>query len=102
MTPRGRRLFTGAPVLRRRPAGTAAAMSMTQPLEPGRPPQQDGIPAADAGTGAPPPAAGFGIAGEEPDTPERGADGTDAAPPADTPFRTPDPTGIGPVTGPPG
>ena len=77
-------------------------MSMTQPMEPGLPPHQDGIPAADAGAGAPPPAEGFGIGGEEPDTPERGADGAGATPPADTPFRTPDPTAIGPAAGPPG
>jgi hypothetical protein len=71
-------------------------MSMTQPMEPELPPQQDGIPAADAGLGAPPPAAAFGVGGEEPDTPERVADGRSATPPTDTPFRTPDPAEIGP------
>ena len=71
-------------------------MSMTQPLEPNLPGGDDGIPAADAGTGAPPPAEGFGVGGEEPDAPERSTGPADAEMPADTPFRTPDPTEVGP------
>ena len=78
-------------------------MSMSQPMEPGLPQQEDGIPAADAETGAPPPAEGFGVGGEEPDAPP-----TDEPPrpdlagtelPTDVPFRTPDPTAIGPESG---
>ena len=71
-------------------------MSMTQPMEPNLPPQRDGIPAADAGAGAPQPAEGFGVGGEEPDTPERREGDAGTVPTADTPFRTPDPAGIGP------
>ena len=70
-------------------------MSMTQPMEPELPSQRDGVPAADAGHGAPPPAEGFGVGGEEPDRPEPEADAGDAPMPADTPFRTPDPTDVG-------
>ncbi|GAA4285673.1 hypothetical protein [Georgenia daeguensis] len=41
---------------------------MSEPLEPNlRPASEDGIPAADPGTGAPPTAPGFGIEGEDPD-----------------------------------
>ena len=71
-------------------------MSMTQPMEPGLPSERDGIPAADAGLGAPPPEEGFGVGGEEPDRPDQAAGGVDAPMPADTPFRTPDPTDMGP------
>lgn len=69
---------------------------MTAPMEPDLPGGDDGIPAADAGTGAPPPAEGSGIGGEEPDRPERSTGHADAEMPADPPFRTPDPTEIGP------
>jgi hypothetical protein len=69
-------------------------MSMTDPLDPfaGKP-ADDGIPAADAGTGAPDPAEGFGVGGEEPDRAEGG--GGDAGPGGDPPFRTPDPEDVG-------
>ena len=72
-------------------------MSMTQPMEPELPTPRDGIPAADAGHGAPPPAEGFGVGGEEPDRPEQEPDAVEApgSIPADTPFRTPDPTDVG-------
>ena len=72
-------------------------MSMTSPLEPHLPPAGDGIPAADAGNGAPPPAEGFGVAGEEPDAPEESADDVAVHLPSGTPFRTPDPTEVGPA-----
>ena len=74
-------------------------MSMTAPMEPNLPGRDDGIPAADAGAGAPPPAEGFGIGGEEPDRPEEGSGDVDAEMPADPPFRTPDPTEVGPDVG---
>ena len=45
-------------------------------------PQDDGIPAADPGPGAPPTADGFGIGGEEPDRPEE--PGTEEAGTAET------------------
>jgi hypothetical protein len=76
-------------------------MSMSMPLEPNLGTADEGIPAADAGAGAPPPAEGFGVGGEEPDRPEEapaepaGAPRADA--PEDPPFRTPDPTEIGPA-----
>jgi len=72
-------------------------MSMTQPMEPNLPGPDDGIPAADAGAGAPPPAEGFGIGGAEPDVRGEAADGARGAAPQETPFRTPDPTEIGPA-----
>lgn len=80
-------------------------MSMSEPLEPnpaalsGRDDEQT-IPAADPGTGAPPTAAGFGVGGEEPDpggeadAHPTGADPTDAQG-GEPPFRTPDPAEIG-------
>jgi hypothetical protein len=73
-------------------------MSMSAPFEPNVPAHaDDGIPAADAGNGAPPPAEGFGVGGEEPDTPERtDEDAPAAAPQSDTAFRTPDPAELGP------
>jgi hypothetical protein len=71
-------------------------MSMTQPLEPELPPERDGIPAADAGPGAPPPAEGFGVRGEEPDRHEQEAEPVDVTLTTATPFRTPDPADIGP------
>ncbi|WP_235909910.1 hypothetical protein [Goekera deserti] len=65
-------------------------------MEPELPGQQDGIPAADAGTGAPPPAPGFGARTGEPDAAHQ-VEG-DPAPEADlpdsTPFRTPDPDDV--------
>ena len=84
-------------------------MSMWTPMEPDLGREDDGIPAADPGTGAPAPADGFGIGGEEPDRPEDAdAQGTgaqqagaleDGAQPAagagDPPFRTPDPGEVG-------
>ena len=73
-------------------------MSMPPPFTSA--PDDDGIPAADAGAGAPGPAPGFGIGGEEPDVvpaedpqPE---DAQEADLPDATPFRTPDPAQIGP------
>jgi len=72
-------------------------MSMSAPFDPVQPADDDGIPAADAGTGAPPPAEGFGVGGEEPGTPEQTAEGSPAADrPGSTPFRTPDPAEVGP------
>ena len=65
-------------------------MSMSAPFEPDFPPAEDGIPAADAGRGAPPPAEGFGVAGEEPDRVEGDTGAPDVAD-GETPFRTPDP-----------
>jgi hypothetical protein len=73
-------------------------MSMSSPLEPHLGLPDEGIPAADAGAGAPPPAEGFGLAGEEPDRPEETDGGSPAepsSPPADPPFRTPDPRDVG-------
>ncbi|MFD2090040.1 hypothetical protein [Blastococcus deserti] len=67
-------------------------------------PSDEGIPAADPGTGAPEPAPGFGIGGEDPDVvasedprPEEAAKAEEADPrePGAT-FRTPDPRDIGP------
>ncbi|GAB4080965.1 hypothetical protein GCU67_05285 [Modestobacter muralis] len=70
-------------------------MSMSAPFDPVQPSTDDGIPAADAGTGAPPPAEGFGVGGEEPDRPEEnGAESPVAGRTSDTPFRTPDPTEV--------
>ena len=72
-------------------------MSMSSPLEPHLGQPDEGIPAADAGAGAPPPADGFGIGGEEPDRPEEtdgATDGAQADPPAGTPFRTPVPEDV--------
>jgi hypothetical protein len=57
-------------------------MSMSAPFDPVQPAADDGgIPAADAGNGAPPPSEGFGVGGEEPDTPEQ----TDTDSPATSP-----------------
>ena len=68
-------------------------MSMSAPFDPVQPSTDDGIPAADAGNGAPPPAEGFGVGGEEPDRPEEaGADSPATGQESDTPFRTPDPS----------
>jgi len=64
-------------------------------MEPKMPPQDNGIPAADPGRGAPPPADGFGVGGEEPDRQEEAVAPVDAAQPSDSPFRTPDPTDVG-------
>jgi hypothetical protein len=76
-------------------------VSMWPPMEPNLGREDDGIPAADPGAGAPPPADGFGIGGEEPDRPEE-APPQEAAPrEADAegnqepPFRTPDPGEVG-------
>lgn len=71
-------------------------MSMSAPFDAVQPTPDDGIPAADAGNGAPPPAEGFGVAGEEPDRPEESGEGDGGEPQRDTPFRTPDPTQVGP------
>ncbi len=64
-------------------------------------PSDEGIPAADPGTGAPEPSEGFGIGGEEPDVvpaEDPTAEDAEAAPrpPTGAPFRTPDPREIGP------
>ncbi|WP_369139174.1 hypothetical protein [Modestobacter versicolor] len=69
---------------------------MSAPFDPVQPSTDDGIPAADAGTGAPPPAEGFGTGGEEPDAPEQADPATPAAAGRDTAFRTPDPGAVGP------
>ena len=71
---------------------------MSAPFDPVQPSgDDDGIPAADAGTGAPPPAEGFGLGGEEPDTPEQtDADSPATGSPDGTVFRTPDPSSVGP------
>jgi hypothetical protein len=72
-------------------------MSMSAPFEPNLSAAgEDGVPAADAGNGAPLPAEGLGVGGEEPDTPEQADDDGPAAPQSDTPFRTPDPDEVGP------
>ncbi len=84
-------------------------MSMWTPMEPNLGREDDGIPAADPGAGAPAPADGFGIGGEEPDRPEdAGAqqdggqqvgaqeDGAQqAAEAGDPPFPRPDPGEVG-------
>ena len=61
-------------------------------------PDDDGIPAADAGAGAPPPAPGFGIGGEDPDVvaPEDPQPEEAGSTAGGTVFRTPDPDEIGP------
>jgi hypothetical protein len=78
-------------------------------MEPNLGREDDGIPAADPGAGAPAPADGFGIGGEEPDRPEDagaqeadaqqvGAQGVGAQQAAEAgapPFRTPDPGEVG-------
>ncbi|MGY1622740.1 hypothetical protein ACI789_11145 [Geodermatophilus sp. SYSU D00965] len=68
-------------------------MSMWAPMEAeGGRAQDDGIPAADPGAGAPAPAEGYGVGGEEPDRPEeRQPSADDGGQHADPPFRTPDP-----------
>jgi hypothetical protein len=74
-------------------------MSMSAPLEPAPGAPDQGIPAADAGPGAPPPADGSGVESEEPDR----LPGEHADPPDDPPdrprddvsFRTPDPGDVG-------
>ena len=72
-------------------------------MEPDLPAPDEGIPAADAGAGAPPPSPGFGIAGEDPDraagpdraeAPERATEQVRL--PEETPFRTPDPRELRP------
>jgi len=70
-------------------------MSTSSPFEPHLGLPDEGIPAADAGQGAPPPAEGFGVSGEEPDRPEQTDGGpADASAPEDPPFRTPDPEDV--------
>lgn len=58
-------------------------MSMAQPFQPNlHPADEDGIPAADPGTGAPETAPGFGVEGETPRVPvdtEEPEDGDSAA-----------------------
>jgi hypothetical protein len=72
-------------------------MSMPPPLT--AHPDDDAIPAADPGAGAPA-SPGFGIDGEEPDVVPAGDPQPEEAAKADlpdaTPFRTPDPRRIGP------
>ena len=73
-------------------------MSMSAPFDPVQPSTDDGIPAADAGQGAPPPAEGFGVGGEEPDRPEdTDEDSPVAGRESGTPFHTPDPTEVRPA-----
>jgi hypothetical protein len=73
-------------------------MSMWTPMEPDLGREDDGIPAADPGAGAPGPAEGFGIGGEEPDRPEEAEpqqpSADDGGQHADPPFRTPDPDDV--------
>ena len=71
-------------------------MSMSMPLEPQLPGPEDGIPAADAGSGAPPPAPGFGARTGEPDVSADldGDPSAEAGLPGETPFRTPDPADV--------
>ena len=69
-------------------------MSMWTPMEPNLGREDDGIPAADPGAGAPAPADGFGTGGEEPDRPED-AGAQQAAEAGDPPFPTPDPGEVG-------
>jgi hypothetical protein len=60
-------------------------------------PSDDGIPAADPGSGAPEPAPGFGVEGEEPDVTREGAGDAEGRPASsEPPFRTPDPRELGP------
>ncbi|MGY1822090.1 hypothetical protein [Geodermatophilus sp. SYSU D00079] len=76
-------------------------MSTWSPMEAGSGREDDGIPAADPGAGAPAPAEGFGVGGEEPDRPEQEAPPADGSPAeedgrrGDPPFRTPDPGDVG-------
>lgn len=67
---------------------------MADPFLPVAPQPDDGIPAADPGTGAPPPAEGFGVGGEEPDRPEEADGDGDGAASGPTVFRTPDPSDV--------
>jgi hypothetical protein len=74
-------------------------MSMPPPFS-ADPSESEGIPAADAGPGAPAPSPGFGTAGEDPDVVAGGAPAPEDAdsagrPKEDTPFRTPAPREIG-------
>jgi hypothetical protein len=70
-------------------------MSMPPPFS--ADPADDGIPAADPGSGAPEPAPGFGVEGEEPDVTREGAgDGEGRPASSEPPFRTPDPRELGP------
>ena len=71
-------------------------MSMWTPMEPNLGQEDDGIPAADTGAGAPPPAEGFGVGGEEPDRPEEppAQAAEETGPDVDPPFRTPDPAEV--------
>ena len=71
---------------------------MWTPMEPNLGREDDGIPAADPGAGAPEPAEGFGVGGEEPDRPEEDASqpsADDGGRRTDPPFRTPDPGDVG-------
>ena len=77
-------------------------MPRSQPREPGPGrADDDGIPAADPGPGAPEAAEQFGVAGEEPDRLPPDAPGAHADPPDDPPagddlpFRTADPRETG-------
>ena len=76
-------------------------MSMWTPMEPNLGREDDGIPAADPGAGAPPTADGFGVGGEDPDRLEQAdpqeaaAQGADTAGEQDPPFRTPNPGEVG-------
>jgi hypothetical protein len=77
------------------PIGQEDDVSMWTPMEPNLGREDDGIPAADPGAGAPPPAEGFGVGGEEPDRPEEEPpQAEEAGPDVDPPFRTPDPAEV--------
>jgi hypothetical protein len=78
------------------PIGQEDDVSMWTPMEPNLGREDDGIPAADPGAGAPPPADGFGVGGEEPDQPEEppAQPAEEARPDGDPPFRTPDPAEV--------
>ncbi|WNV74062.1 hypothetical protein [Geodermatophilus sp. DSM 44513] len=82
----------GTPIRHR---GQEDDVSMWTPMEPNLGQEDDGIPAADPGAGAPPPADGFGVGGEEPDRPEELPEAATGGEPADDPpFRTPDPADV--------
>jgi hypothetical protein len=68
-------------------------MSMSAPFDPVQPGTDDGVPAADAGTGAPAPAEGSGVGGEEPEQTDEDAPVADQE--RATASRTPIPAELG-------
>jgi hypothetical protein len=79
-------------------------MTQFAPLDPFSSDDEQGIPAADPGQGAPQTAEGYGVGAEEPDVPEqddrdrgdrdRGDRDREALEPESTPFTTPDPDDV--------